>query len=227
MRRSVLFLVAALGLGACATVAPTPRTAEELAALAKARDLHWVVESADGQFIGSATAFGPDRLVTNAHVVEPWIGLHLRVRQGTQVHPVRFLNLAVRSDVALLHVSAPGIPAPETAERPKVNDRLLVAGATRHSTHDGAGVVIPVIAGAYRAEDYITALLPVLRGFSGGPVVDADGRLVGITTAALIRRHIDSPDVTHTGPGMTIDHRPALVIPSALVRAVLRDEGFD
>lgn len=228
MRRSVLVLLATLALGACAAVAPhTPRTAEEQAALAKARDLHWVVESADGRFIGSATAFGPGRLVTNAHVVEPWVGHALRVRQGSQVHPVRHLALAVGQDVALLHVVAPRLPAPHTAERPKVNDRVLVAGATRHSIHDGAGVVIPAVAGTHRAQDFITARLPVLRGFSGGPVVDAQGRLVGITTAALVHRYADHTLLNHAEPGMALDLRTALVLPSALVQAVLRTEGLD
>jgi S1-C subfamily serine protease len=217
-------LVPILTLG-CAQGLGPPATPGERAALVKARDLHWVVESGAGAFITSATAFGPGRLLTSAHALEDWVGQTLRVRQGHVVHPVTSLGLAVREDVAVLRVEAEAIAVPGRAVRPEVNDRLIVAGATRHGSFSGAGVAAPPPRGlVFETRQYLAAWLPVLRGFSGAPVVDGNGDLVGIVMSAVIRRHIDPPDLAHDDPFMVIGHRTVLVIPNNVVDTVLRDE---
>ena len=74
-------LVSLLALSACA--APRENAGASLAA---AQSLHWLVETANGQFLGSATAVGDQMLLTNRHVVQAAGGLVILIDDLVQAY---------------------------------------------------------------------------------------------------------------------------------------------
>jgi hypothetical protein len=116
---------------------------------------------------GAATVVWPGVAVTNAH-------------NANLVDPRQVIGQV--SDYDLLYFRTPRSAAPATAE-PVIGSNVTAYGAdTRGRLRLAHGVVraITACAGCTQAA-YFTFAGDAGPGFSGGPVVDALGRLVGIT----------------------------------------------
>ena len=134
---------------------------------------------------GAGTVWHPDGLiVTNAHVVGRR-GLKVALADG-RVLPARLLAHDADLDLAALAVDAMDLPTIELgrSQRLKAGQWVLAVGhpfGVRGAVT--AGVVISVGAhpeGIARGRDLIQVNMPLRPGNSGGPLVDARGRLVGI-----------------------------------------------
>lgn len=173
----ILFLVALLSL---------PVAGWAQSGLERALALTLVVRSADAEdrFLGSAFYFGGQgRVVTNAHVVGQVRDVRLVGQDGTvfpgvviAVDPVRDLALIRTADLA---VAIPAGPPPSLGQRVYAMGAPMEAGFT---LTDG------IIGHLGRQVDpqqpvlYLQHSAPVNPGSSGGPLVDAEGRLVGVNT---------------------------------------------
>ncbi len=148
----------------------------------------------NGRLVGSAFLIGPDLALTNAHVVAgAGPGGEVRVySQSRRVGGVaRVLGVSPRMDLALLRMPidfARAVPARDAPAR----RGLSVRGAGVDAT-GGAGlgplmelsgdvIVGHADLGAY-GPGMVVRMPGVRAGFSGGPVLDQDGRLVGMITA--------------------------------------------
>ncbi len=138
--------------------------------------------------VGAGAIWHPAGLiVTNAHVVEersptrgPWR------RTGTLA--ARILATDTQHDLAALRVDAAELPAVQLGDARRLQPGEMVLalgfpwGVTGGAT---SGVVIGVGAGLPEAggeREWLAASLHLRPGHSGGPMVDAQGRLVGINT---------------------------------------------
>ncbi|MCX7931179.1 MAG: serine protease [Rhodovarius sp.] len=143
---------------------------------------------AHGATVGAAIALptpGGTLLFTNAHVLRR-AGSPLLARRadGGAEAPVRPLALSGQLDLALLEAppglfhpaawEAAALPtgAPVWAVGPEGLGRSIARGEVTRPA-----VLMPGFGPGF------TARLPVLMGFSGGPVLDAAGRVRGLTTA--------------------------------------------
>lgn len=157
----------------------------ELVATAR-RSLVQVRSGASG--IGAGTVWHSDGLIiTNAHVVRsrsPEV-----ILPDGSVHSARIMALDRDRDVAALQVAASRLPAIGLGRsrdlRPgewvlALGHPGKVPGAATAGVVIGTGADLPEVPDS--GQDWIAVSLPLRPGNSGGPLVDATGRLVGINT---------------------------------------------
>ncbi len=136
---------------------------------------------------GAGTIWHPDGLIlTNAHVVgRGSVGVTL---PDGQTLPARLLAHSRSLDLAALAVEAGGLPTIELG-----NSRQLLPGQWVLAVGHPWGVIGAVTAGVVintgvppemqaSRRPLIQVDLPLRPGYSGGPLVDVQGRLVGINT---------------------------------------------
>ena len=145
---------------------------------------------------GAGTVWHSDGLiVTNAHVVgrasrRTGAAPPLRVTlPDGSVHSARLLARDSDLDVAALMVETQGLTASELGESASLQPGQWVVamghpwGVTGVATAGviiGSGSDLPEAPGT--AREWIAVGLPLRPGYSGGPLVDSQGRLVGINT---------------------------------------------
>jgi len=180
--RALLSAGLAGGLVACAAP-PAQQAAGTPAARVAADSL--VSLQANGVSVGAAVAVGGRRFVTNAHVLRQASGtLVLRRADGGAAMEARLLATSPRMDLAVLEVAEDfARPAPLAARMPQAGERVWAVGPQGLGRALAAGQVTRPQVEMTGFGPGFTAGLGALMGFSGGPVVDARGRVLGLTTA--------------------------------------------
>ncbi len=155
---------------------------------AVARTRRSLVQISNGrQGEGAGILWSADGLIiTNAHVVRRQ---HLRVTlPDGRTLPARVLAHDPERDVAALRVDADGLPAMPLGDSDSlqpgewafaVGHPFGVTGAATAGVVIGRGTALPEQA---RGRDWVAVALRLRPGNSGGPLVDARGRLIGVNT---------------------------------------------
>jgi S1-C subfamily serine protease len=148
----------------------------------------------NGTLTGSSFMIDEGIVVTNAHVLEgrsrgATVKLVVPGARGRRTNAV-VLAVSHRMDLALLRVSENFLPvAPAGAAREGRGRALVAAGMEPRSTGSGRRMTIAgrVSSGKRTLAPYGTGIIATMpgirRGFSGGPVFDADGQLFGMVAA--------------------------------------------
>ena len=170
-------------LSSSADVNPVPPDQLELAVRAATVEL--MTLGCDlGTRQGSAVALAAGSIVTNRHVVDAARLTEVVPDLGPVLRGTTAVSTA-GTDLALVRVRNAGFrPLPLAPEDPRPGDQMTMAGFTPGS--DGIVIrqarVVDFVDGAPRGQ-----AVPVMRldahigpGMSGGPVVDAAGRLAGV-----------------------------------------------
>ena len=135
-------------------------------------------------WVAHADARGSD-LVTNFHVVaEAWNAgdTTVDVKQGDLTINGVITKVDRNNDLAVVHVSQRFIPLPAAAFRPELGSMVMAVGSPLGLS---GSVSIGVVSG-YRSldgSDWLQFSAPISPGNSGGPVVDAQGRVVAVAAA--------------------------------------------
>jgi len=132
-------------------------------------------------------------IVTANHVVERDDDITVGLADGRQL-AAALLGRDPGSDVALLKVEANDLtPLPRSPEEVKVGHLTLAIGRPGPSGAMASFGVVSTLGGAWRTrqgvslEGWIRADVAMLPGFSGGPLVDGEGRLIGLNTSQFGR----------------------------------------
>lgn len=124
-------------------------------------------------------------LVTNFHVIDEVFTagmVTVDVRQGDRTIKGTIARVDRNDDLAIIHV-AEILPALQTVRnRPALAQAVMVVGSPLGL---GGSVSVGVISGFRSVEgsDYVQFSAPISPGNSGGPVVDARGRVVAVASA--------------------------------------------
>lgn len=153
--------------------------------VARVKESVFTVIAGDGS--GSAwvvgSAGGTSRLITNYHVVRGvWKDGDRRVQliDGDQTWDGTITDVSEGSDLAVIEVQA-SFPVLEQAPTvPAVGDPVLAFGSPL-GLDDTVSTGIVSALRTDDLDDYIQFSAPVSPGSSGGPLVDQNGRVVGVT----------------------------------------------
>jgi len=185
-RRSVLAMAAVIALAAGLWAGAHARQG------LRALDHHAAV--LNGRIVGSAFLIAPELALTNAHVVEglrPGGAVTLVAATHGAAATARLIAVSTRMDLALLRTPAGFAPVVGAANAPARAGLAVRAAGVDASGGPGPGprmeldgaVIAPrADLGAY-GPGLVISMPGVRPGFSGGPVLDGEGRLVGMITA--------------------------------------------
>jgi tetratricopeptide (TPR) repeat protein len=134
---------------------------------------------------GSGFFVGPDRIITNRHVIENAQRVEVSLHNGKQYIVKGVLAVDGEGDLALLQVDAPrefAIPLRIEKTAPQEGESIVVIGnpfGLEGSVSNGIVSAVREIPG-YGKIIQITA--PISPGSSGSPVVNMQGQVIGVAT---------------------------------------------
>ncbi|HEX9977898.1 MAG TPA: trypsin-like peptidase domain-containing protein [Acidimicrobiia bacterium] len=146
-------------------------------------------------------------LVTNHHVVEGGVTVRVVFADG-RIYPATVVGTDPLTDLAVIEIDAAGLTPIEigSSEGMSIGDVAIAIGSPL-GLEGGPSVTVGVLSAFDRrvqtdADSELFGMLqtdaPITRGSSGGALVDAEGRLIGITSA------IGVSDVGAEGLGFAI-----------------------
>jgi S1-C subfamily serine protease/Tfp pilus assembly protein PilF len=141
-----------------------------------------------GKRLGLATGFfvSPDgKLVTNAHVIEGADSASAKLENGATYSIRGVLNAAADKDLVLLQADAKDVPSLTVSREPslpEIGSRVAVIGSPLGLEGTVSEGIISGHRSAKKDDQWLQMTAPVSPGSSGSPVVDENGKVVGIAT---------------------------------------------
>jgi serine protease Do len=146
------------------------------------------------QSLGSGVIVSPDGYILTAnHVVQGADKIKVAIEIGEKQFDAKIIGTDSATDIAVLKIEAEGLPAIVISDSSKleVGDLVFAVG---NPFELGRTVTMGIVSGIGRGgfgitdyEDFIQTDAAINMGNSGGPLVDAQGRLVGINTLIFSR----------------------------------------
>lgn len=132
-------------------------------------------------------------IATSHHVVTRDDNIKVGLANGDEVDGT-LVGRDPSTDLALLKVDASSLPVPNwvTSQDAKVGHLVLALGRPGHTVQSTLGVVSALGSafqshGGGKIDRYFQTDVVMYPGFSGGPLVGADGVVFGVNTSALMR----------------------------------------
>ena len=137
--------------------------------------------------LGSGFFVESNKVVSNFHVVEDASKIVIRqLGKKDQDEAKQILKFSKKLDLAVLETTTPGKPLLLNKEQNQgIGDRVVAIGNPRGLE----GTVSEGIISSLRpTEDFkiLQVTAPISPGSSGGPLFDAEGRVIGVTTATVV-----------------------------------------
>ncbi len=152
-----------------------------------------VLIDARNRFPASGIAFTPDLILTADHVVTRDDNLSITTPDGKDVS-VTLVGRDPGTDMALLRTAGATLTAAKTAATPaKVGQLVLALGRPSRSGIQASWGVVTAIGGPTRTgrggllDAFIQSETTPYPGFSGGPLINTDGEVIGLNTSGLTR----------------------------------------
>jgi S1-C subfamily serine protease len=170
------------------------RLSDGLAAVVEATGPGIVRVDARRRWPGSGIVWAPEGVVVTAdHIVEREERIEVGLPDGTAL-PATLVGRDPATDVAVLRIQATGMTTPAWANPDGLRvGQVLLALARPGRTVRAAFGILSAFGESWRTpaggeiDRYVQADLRLPPGFSGGPLVDAGGKVRGLATSGLLR----------------------------------------
>lgn len=161
-------------------------------AMANAAELasaYTVLVDARPRLPASGISIAPDLVLTANHVVERERDVKVRLGNG-DVIAAKLAGRDRSTDLAVLRLERGAASTAQTAVEAKVGQLVLALGRPSSEGIEASLGVISAMGGPVRTqhgslEKYIRTDAAPYPGFSGGPLVDAEGRVIGLNTSGF------------------------------------------
>jgi S1-C subfamily serine protease len=160
-----------------------------MAAAAEKVGASTVMVNARRRIPATGIAYAADLILTANHVVEREEGIIVTLSDGTEV-PAMVAGRDHGTDLALLRLERPLANPAETAQDARVGQLVLALGRPSDGGIEASLGVVSAVGGPVHTrhgaiDKYIRTDTTPFPGFSGGPLADADGRVVGLNTSGF------------------------------------------
>src|SRR5207245_5190894 len=140
----------------------------------------------------SGIVYAEDLVLTADHVLEREDDLTIE-KHDQRTLPAQFAGRDLGTDLALLRVANLGLnPADKATEQARVGQLVLAVGRSANEGPMASVGIVSAVGGPIRMpqgatlERYIRTDAIPYPGFSGGPLIDTQGAVLGITTTGLV-----------------------------------------
>jgi len=162
-----------------------------LAAATEKAAAYTLLVNARRRMPASGIAFAPDMVLTADHVIEQEQDITVLLPDGTKA----VAQLAGRdpgSDLAVLRLEKVHATPAEPAKQASIGQLVLALGRSSDAGIEASLGVVSAMGGPLRTpqgsiDKYIRTDATPYPGFSGGPLVDAEGQVVGVNTSGFGR----------------------------------------
>jgi serine protease Do len=142
--------------------------------------------------LGSGFIITPDGyIVTNNHVIQDADKVTIRLREGGPTHEAKIIGRDPETDLALIKIDVDqDLPVLEfgDSDDAKVGEWVVAIGNPFGLGHTVTAGIISAkgrIIGAGPFDNFIQTDASINPGNSGGPLIDMDGKVIGINTAII------------------------------------------
>lgn len=140
----------------------------------------------------SGVCISPDLVLTSNHAVERDRDISVVLPDGSEVS-ARLSGRDPASDLALLRLASPsGVPAERAAAEARIGQLVLAVGRPGPDGIQASQGIISAVGGPLGTstggllERYLRSDAIPYPGFSGGPLIDLAGQVVGINTTGIL-----------------------------------------
>lgn len=142
-----------------------------------------VVVIRSGNALGSGFALGSNCIVTNAHVIQNPEDVTVR-SYGGEEYEAYVLGMDEEQDIAVLAVPGASFPVLKVADlsATRTGDDVYAIGAPKKMEYTLTKGVISARERKIGFYSYIQTDAPINEGNSGGPLLNADGEVLGMNT---------------------------------------------
>lgn len=140
----------------------------------------------------SGIVYAPDLILTADHVLEREEDLTIQTHDGRTL-PAQFVGRDLATDLAVLRVTESGNTVAAASDEPaRVGQLTLAVGRTPGDGPMASVGIISTVGGPLRTgrgvalERYIRTDAIPYPGFSGGPLIDTQGAVIGVLTTGLV-----------------------------------------
>lgn len=139
-----------------------------------------------GNSLGSGFAIGEDCIVTNAHVISDPQNTTLKTYNGEQ-YTATVIGMDERLDIAVLGVNETTFTVLPLCKLDSVNigDDIYAIGAPKSMDYTLTKGIISAKNRTVRGDSYIQIDAAINEGNSGGPLLNANGSVIGMNTLKM------------------------------------------
>src|SRR5262245_16370364 len=165
---------------------PTEKTVEQVAETVRKSVVVVTVTGRDGERQGLGTGFvvGDGLIATNLHVIGEARPITVETSDGKK-HEATAVHAFDRAlDLAVIRIDAKGLTPLSLADSSKLKDGQAVVAVGNPQGLKNS-IVAGVLSGQREIEGHpmLQVAIPIERGNSGGPLVDMEGRVLGVMTS--------------------------------------------